>query len=170
MGKAASTRRGICCQLSRALAAVATLAAFFLASACLAASDPGTTSRSARERPPSMAAMLSDLVIERPLGVAESALGVALSAIAYPLAAPMGKSELIVNRCIRTPFRHTFERPLGDFSPPPPNRCSPVGLASQILGFSVALAMRPLDIVFGRSPFSNSQDSYPRGTEEEAEV
>jgi len=116
-----------------------------------------------------LASIVYDLAIERPIGLAETAIGVGITGVAYPVALGAGKTNLVVERCIAMPGRYTFTRSLGDFSARPESQCSPVGFSLGLVKLSFGLIERPLGLLFGRSPFSND-DRGPGGVEVEGEV
>ena len=110
---------------------------------------------SAAAERPTVAGMIYDLTIERPIGLAETLVGVAVTGLAYPIALGTGTTDLVVERCIAMPGRYTFTRGLGVFSKPPESNCSPVGFGWGLVRMSFSLIERPLGLLFGRSPFSS---------------
>lgn len=116
----------------------------------------------------SVGKMVYDAAIERPLGIAETAFGVGITTVAYPLSIGSGNSSLVVDRCITKPGQYTFTRALGDFSSRPSNECSPVGFGWGLVRFSFGLVERPLGFIFGRSPFSRERTTP--GSSDELEV
>jgi hypothetical protein len=120
----------------------------------------------ARAEGRTVAGIVYDVAIERPIGLAETAIGVGITGVAYPIALAAGKTDLVVERCIGMPGRYTFTRGLGDFSDRPESQCSPVGFSLGLVKLSFGLIERPLGLLFGRSPFSKD----PPGPEGEIEV
>ncbi len=123
---------------------------------------------SARER--TIAGVVYDVAIERPIGLAETLIGVAVAGAAYPIAMGAGKTSLVVERCINAPGRYTFTRGLGDFSDRPENQCSPVGFSFGLVKLSFALIERPFGLLFGGSPFSKDPPDAQGGVEVDREV
>lgn len=62
--------------------------------------------------------MLVDAVVVRPLGVAATLLGTALTVVALPFTIPSGSVESSAREWIVRPAEYTFRRPLGDFDAP----------------------------------------------------
>jgi hypothetical protein len=114
------------------------------------------------------AGVLYDAVIERPLSLVETAFGVGITAVAYPLSLGSGRSDVVVQRCITAPAKYTFKRPLGDFSNRPSNDCSPLGFSWGLVKMSFSIIERPLGFLFGRSPLS--RDRTPPGQEFEVDL
>jgi hypothetical protein len=112
-----------------------------------------------------VAGVVYDVAIERPIGLAETVIGVGVTGIAYPIALGAGKADLVVERCINMPGRYTFTRGLGDFSNQPQSQCSPVGAAFGVVKLSFGLIQRPLGLLFGTSPFSNDPPEPKGGVE-----
>ncbi|HEM46052.1 MAG TPA: hypothetical protein ENO23_03305, partial [Alphaproteobacteria bacterium] len=109
----------------------------------------------AAAEPPSVAGMVYDVAIERPIGLAETVVGVGIAGIAWPIALGTGETDVVVERCIAEPGRYTFTRSIGDFEPRPENACSPVGFSWGLVQLSFGLIERPLGLLFGRSPFAD---------------
>jgi hypothetical protein len=103
------------------------------------------------------------VVLERPLGLVETTLGVAVAGVAYPIALGAGKTDLVVERCIAEPARYTFSRGIGELQARPESSCSPVGLGFGLVRASIGLIERPIGMLFGRSPFA---DDDPTGRDE----
>jgi hypothetical protein len=59
--------------------------------------------------------MVADVVVMRPLGLAATVLGAALTVVALPFTIPSGSVEESVQAFIVKPAEYTFKRPLGDF-------------------------------------------------------
>jgi hypothetical protein len=117
-----------------------------------------------------LASIVYDLAIERPIGLAETAIGIGVTGVAYPIALGAGKTNLVVERCIAMPGRYTFTRGLGDFSARPESQCSPVGFSLGLVKLSFGLIERPLGLLFGRSPFSGDAQGPQGGVEVDVEV
>ncbi len=60
--------------------------------------------------------MLLDVVVMRPLGLASTVIGTALTVVALPFTIPSGSVEDSAREWIVRPAEYTFKRPLGDFS------------------------------------------------------
>ncbi len=116
--------------------------------------------------PPSLPEILYDAAVDRPIGLAETAVGIGIASIAYPLALASDRADLVVERCIAAPARHTFKRSLGDLSRRGESLCSPVGLGWGLVRVALGAVERPIALLFGRSPLS--QD--PRDEAEELEI
>ena len=102
-----------------------------------------------------------DALIERPIGLVETAIGIGVASIAYPVGLASNKSQAVVDRCISDPARYTFTRPLGEFDKRPTNLCSPVSLSWGLVGVSFGLVERPLGLLFGDSPFGRDRQGKP---------
>ena len=63
---------------------------------------------------PSAGDITFDLILMRPLGVLETTVGLAIFAIAAPLAAPGGGVHDVWDRFVGVPYDDTFARPLGE--------------------------------------------------------
>ncbi len=111
---------------------------------------------------PTVGGVLYDALIERPMGVAETALGLAITPIAYPLSLGSGRSAQVIQHCVRQPARYTFARSLGRFDDRPPSRCGPVGLTWSVAQIGLGVLARPLDMVFGRSPLGGEATPGPK--------
>jgi hypothetical protein len=59
--------------------------------------------------------MAVDLVIVRPLGLATTIVGAALTIVALPFTIPSGSVRESAQAMIVKPAEYTFKRPLGDF-------------------------------------------------------
>ena len=59
------------------------------------------------------AAVMGDLFLARPLGVAATVLGAGVSIVALPFAIPSGSTKLVFKRLVADPFKFTFCRHLG---------------------------------------------------------
>ena len=59
--------------------------------------------------------MLVDIVIMRPLGLAATVIGTALTIVALPFTIPTGSVGDSVREMIVKPAQYTFKRPLGQF-------------------------------------------------------
>lgn len=57
-----------------------------------------------------------DVVLMRPLGLAATVLGTALTVVALPFTIPSGSVGASAQELIVKPAAYTFKRPLGDFS------------------------------------------------------
>jgi hypothetical protein len=122
----------------------------------------------AAAEPPSVAGMIYDVAIERPIGLAETVVGVGIAGIAWPIALGTGQTDVVVERCIAEPGRYTFTRSIGDFEARPENACSPVGFSWGLVRLSFGLIERPLGLLFGRSPFADDPGSTPDELEVDA--
>lgn len=60
--------------------------------------------------------MVVDAVIMRPLGLAATVLGTALTVVTLPFTIPSGSVGETAHELIVRPVEYTFKRPLGDFS------------------------------------------------------
>ena len=57
--------------------------------------------------------MAFDLVILRPLGLVQTAVGGAFFVVFYPVSLVTGGSDHVVDYCWKSPVHQTFQRPLG---------------------------------------------------------
>ena len=64
-------------------------------------------------KPPTIAEQAFDLVILRPLGLAQTAVGAAFFVVFYPVSLVTGGSDHVVDTCWKSPVHQTFQRPLG---------------------------------------------------------
>ena len=64
-------------------------------------------------KPPTIAEQAFDLVILRPLGLAQTAVGAAFFVVFYPVSLVTGGSDHVVDYCWKSPVHQTFQRPLG---------------------------------------------------------
>lgn len=126
-------------------------------------------SGAARADDRTLASIVYDLAIERPIGLAETAIGIGVTTAAYPIALGAGKTDLVVERCIAMPGRYTFTRGLGDFRARPESQCSPVGFSLGLVKYSFGLIERPFGLLFGRSPFSDDSPGPQGGVEVDLE-
>jgi hypothetical protein len=110
-------------------------------------------------------AVLYDAIIERPIGLVETVVGLGVASVAYPVGLASNNSQAVVDRCISDPARYTFTRPLGRFSARPASLCSPVSLSWGLLGASFSLIERPLSLLFGGSPLSSDEGVGPEELE-----
>lgn len=62
------------------------------------------------------AAMVADVFIGRPLGIAATVVGTAIFIVALPFAALSGSVKPVARTLVAEPFKFTFTRPVGDFS------------------------------------------------------
>ncbi len=143
---------------ARALLALLTLASIALANAPAFADEP--------LRP---GAVIYDALIERPIGLVETVVGLGVATVAYPVGLASHNSEAVVDRCIADPARYTFARPLGRFSKRPASLCSPVGLSWGLVGMSFSLVERPLGLLFGGSPLGDDEGAPPEELEIDGE-
>lgn len=60
--------------------------------------------------------MVVDAVVLRPIGLAATVVGAALTVVALPFTIPSGSVEASARELIVKPAAYTFKRPLGDFS------------------------------------------------------
>lgn len=70
---------------------------------------------------PSAPAMLFDLILARPLGLAATALGTGLFFVSLPFSAIGGNSDVAFKKLVVAPGRFTFNRPLGEGTQPDPH-------------------------------------------------
>lgn len=63
---------------------------------------------------PSGEAMVADLVLARPLGLAATGLGAAFFVLSLPFTIPLDSVDTAAEKLVREPARFTFTRPLGD--------------------------------------------------------
>ncbi len=61
-------------------------------------------------------AMIVDVVLGRPLGIAATVIGTAFFIVALPFAALSGSVKPVGRTLVAEPFKFTFTRPVGDFS------------------------------------------------------
>ena len=61
-------------------------------------------------------AMVVDVVVMRPLGLAATVVGAVLTVVALPFTIPSGSVGTSARELILRPAEYTFKRPLGDFS------------------------------------------------------
>ncbi len=59
------------------------------------------------------AAMMFDLVVYRPAGIALTAIGTALFIVSVPFTLAGGNTDEAAEKLVREPFNFTFARPLG---------------------------------------------------------
>jgi len=116
---------------------------------------PSEARADARDRSP--ATVTYDLLVERPLGLVELATGLAITPVAYPIAALASDGDVVVDECVRTPTRSTFTRALGRLDEDRRSGCSPVAFGIELAQLSVGAALQPLGWVFGGSPFARSE-------------
>lgn len=129
-------------------------AARLIVAACVA--SIATAQAKADSKPPSPGTVAYDLLVERPLGLVELASGVAITPVAYPLAALSSDGGEVVEQCVRVPTRSTFTRTLGRLDDDRRSDCSPVAFGIDLTRLSIAGVFRPLAWIFGGSPFSPS--------------
>ncbi len=103
---------------------------------------------------PTPATVVYDLFVERPLGLVEVASGLAITPVAYPIAAAAKDGNLVVDHCVKTPTRSTFVRALGRLESGRHSQCSPVAFSLEMAQLSVGTVLQPLVWIFGGSPFS----------------
>ena len=120
----------------------------------------------ASRRGPTPAGIIYDVAIDRPLGLVETVAGVAVSAVAYPVALSSGQGQQVLERCVTEPGRRTFVRSLGDFRDQPRNACSPLAFSVELTQLTLAAALRPIGWIFGGSPLmrNRDRDELPRGS------
>jgi len=82
------------------------------------ATEPDPVMKRADE--PSASAMLCDIVLARPLGLAATALGMGLFFVSLPFSAIGGNSDVAFKKLVVAPGRFTFNRPLGAGTQPDP--------------------------------------------------
>ncbi len=97
----------------------ALLFVILLTASATAAEPPGVDEAyevSARVgRAPQLARQVFDAVALRPLGFAQTLVGVALFAPLYPVSLIVDGSDDLRRACVTDPFERTFRRPLGSF-------------------------------------------------------
>ena len=64
-------------------------------------------------KPPTVPEVAFDLVILRPLGLVQTAVGAAFFVVFYPVSLVTGGSDHVVDYCWKSPVHQTFQRPLG---------------------------------------------------------
>jgi len=64
-------------------------------------------------KPPTVPEIAFDLVILRPLGLAQTAVGAAFFVVFYPVSLVTGGSDHVVDTCWKSPVHQTFQRSLG---------------------------------------------------------
>ena len=97
------------------LPAAALFTVLWSAPAQSAGADPPTAPMAyeAPAKPPTVPEMAFDLVILRPLGVVQTAVGAAFFVVFYPVSLVTGGSDHVVDYCWKSPVHQTFQRPLG---------------------------------------------------------
>lgn len=86
-------------------ALLAALTIFLAAAPASAATDAGE---------PSSAAIIFDVLVTRPLGIAATAIGTAVFVAALPFTIPSRSVGVSAEKLIADPFLFTFRRPAGD--------------------------------------------------------
>jgi hypothetical protein len=71
---------------------------------------------------PSGPAMVFDLVLGRPFGLAAMVVGTGLFFVSLPFSALGGNSDVAFKKLVLAPGKFTFSRPLGEGTQPDPNR------------------------------------------------
>jgi hypothetical protein len=66
-------------------------------------------------RHPSGAAVITDLIIVRPIGLAACGIAMAGAIVALPLAAASGSTDTVRESLLEAPLEFTFTRPLGEY-------------------------------------------------------
>ena len=61
------------------------------------------------------AAMIADVIIARPLGLAATTIGSVFFVLSLPVSLPTKSVSRSAHALVVTPYRATFTRPLGDF-------------------------------------------------------
>jgi hypothetical protein len=61
-------------------------------------------------------AIAFDLLLLRPLGLVQTAIGVVLTPLAFVLAIPNDLENEVIEYLVKNPAQHTFQRPLGELS------------------------------------------------------
>lgn len=59
----------------------------------------------------------TDVLIVRPVSLVATVAGTALFIVALPFSLPSGSVGTTAQALVATPFKYTFARPVGDFSP-----------------------------------------------------
>lgn len=121
--------------------------------ACL----PASSASAAPEHNRTVAGIIYDAAIERPIGLAETAVGIGVAGLAYPLSLGSGSSDQILERCVSSPARNTFTRAIGHFESRGRSACSPLGFSWSLVRMSLSIVQRPLGLIFGDSPMSESR-------------
>jgi len=70
------------------------------------------------ERPIPTSDMIVDIILARPVGFVSTVVGTALFIVALPFAIPSSSVAPVARTLVVFPFKFTFTRPVGDFSPP----------------------------------------------------
>lgn len=78
----------------------------------LAAAPAGAVTM--EEAEPSSTAIVFDVLITRPLGLAAAALGAAVFVVALPFSIPTRSVGLAADKLVSDPLRFTFKRPVGE--------------------------------------------------------
>jgi len=68
-----------------------------------------------QEKPNSPEAMVVDLVLVRPLGLAATLAGSLIFVVSWPFSALGGNAEEAMDSLVVAPAKFTFRRPLGEF-------------------------------------------------------
>jgi hypothetical protein len=68
-----------------------------------------------KAKEPGGGAMIYDLVIMRPVGLAATALGSAFWLLSLPFSASGGNYDTATKKLVKEPAAFTFKRPLGEF-------------------------------------------------------
>jgi hypothetical protein len=68
-----------------------------------------------KAKEPGGGAMIYDLVIMRPVGLAATALGSAFWLLSLPFSASGGNYDIATEKLVKEPAAFTFKRPLGEF-------------------------------------------------------
>jgi hypothetical protein len=66
------------------------------------------------EQPPHLGLRVYDLLLLRPLGLVQLAVGAVALVPSYPVAWFLGGQDDVVEACVTDPARRTFARPLGE--------------------------------------------------------
>ena len=66
------------------------------------------------EQPPHLGLRAYDLLLLRPLGLVQLAVGAVALVPSYPIAWFLGGQDDVVEACVTDPARRTFARPLGE--------------------------------------------------------
>lgn len=89
--------------------------AFFIAASLVLAQPVAAAEAGYEATPPSAAAMVVDLVVVRPLGLAATVLGAGFFVVSLPFSLLGWNVDEAASRLVAEPAEFTFLRPLGDF-------------------------------------------------------
>jgi len=87
----------------------------FLSVSVLPLSAENETAYGKKEDVPSGDAMIADLILVRPVGMAAVVVGFGMSILAMPFALASGSTREVYQKLLVEPFDFAFSRPLGSF-------------------------------------------------------